>query len=110
MAGHSVMVATVRFQFYARNPIVLMSCDGGELKVRYNKDWGNHIYEVRTKIDGVQDHYHWKALKHGQRKTICGNDIEFHRYHAGINVRVVQMKNTNISGAFNDSRCANMKP
>ena len=84
---------------------VLMSCDKDELKIRYSKSWSYHIFEVETKIDDVVTVYHHSYLKHAQRKSICGNTIEFHRYFAGINVRVVELQNDQISGLFNESRC-----
>lgn len=84
---------------------VLMSCEGGELRIRYDKDWDFHIYQVLTVIDGVRDRYHHKFLKHPQTKTICGNVVQFHRYHAGINIKVLSMKNHAIGGLFNDTRC-----
>ena len=84
---------------------VLMSCDKDELKIRYSKSWSYHIFEVETKIDDVVTVYHHSYLKHAQRKRICGNTIEFHRYFSGINVRVVELQNDKISGLFNNSRC-----
>ena len=84
---------------------VLMKCETGELRVRYNEDWDYHIYQVVTIIDGKHDKYHHGALKHPQKKTICGNDIEFHRYYAGINLKVTNLRNFEIGGLFNDSRC-----
>ena len=87
---------------------MLMSCEKDELRIEYNEEWNYHIFRVLTLIDGKHDRYHHETLKHAQRKTICGNEIEFHRYHAGINVRVLSLKNHNIGGLFNDSRC--MRP
>ena len=84
---------------------VLMKCDDGELIIRYNADWDFHIYQIVTEIEGKRDRYHKQTLKHAQKKTICGNDVEFHRYYLGINVRVVHMRNYNITGLFSDSRC-----
>ena len=85
---------------------VLMSCADGELRIRYNEGWKWHIYQVETVIKGKRDHYHQHALKHPQTKTICGNTIEFHRYHAGINLKVTDLRNPKIDGLFADSRCA----
>ena len=55
--------------------------------------------------EGKEERYNWNYLKHSQKKTICGNVIEFHRYYSGINVRLVELENRNVSGLFNDSRC-----
>ena len=82
-----------------------MSCAEDELKIEYNEEWGYHIFRVWTKIGTKRVRYHHKALKHAQLKSICGNIVEFHRYHLGINVRVVELKNRDIGGLFNDSRC-----
>ena len=84
---------------------VLMKCEKDELRIRDNEDWSYHIYQVVTIIDGRKDRYHHETLKHGQVKTICRNKIEFHRYYLGINLRIVEMRNHNVSGLFNDSRC-----
>ena len=83
----------------------LMSCEEDELVVEYNEEWDYHIFQVRTKIGETREHYHHKALRNAQVKTICGNTVEFHRYYLGINVRVVELKNHDIGGLFNDSRC-----
>ena len=82
-----------------------MSCESESLFVRYNERWNYHIFEVVIVRDGVQDVYHWNYLKHEQRKTVCGNDVRFHRYFAGINIEMEHLKNYNVSGLFNDSRC-----
>ena len=84
---------------------VLMSCGSDELKVFYNEKWSNHICRVTTIIDGKHDRYHHDTLKHAQIKTICGNVVGFHRYYAGITVKVMKMTNYDIGGLFNDSRC-----
>ena len=68
---------------------LLMRCDSDELRIRYSSRWKYHIYEVDTVINGQRDVYRWNYLKHSQRKVICGNEIEFHRYYAGINVLVL---------------------
>ena len=83
----------------------LMKCETGELRVRYNADWDYHIYQVVTVIDGKHDRYHHETLKHPQTKEICGNTVQFHRYHAGINLKMTKLHNTKISGLFADSRC-----
>ena len=82
-----------------------MRCDSDELRIRYSGRRKYHIYEVDTMINGQRDLYRWNYLKHSQRKVICGNEIEFHRYYAGINVRVLHWNNREIKGLFNDSRC-----
>ena len=84
---------------------LLMSCEQDSLSVRFSESWDNHIYEVLTTIDGKSDVYRWNYLKHEQFKTICGNEVRFHRYYSGINLKVVNMRNHDISGLFNDSRC-----
>ena len=84
---------------------VLMKCKDDELRVRYGAEYGYRIYQVFTTIGGRHDRYHRETLKHGQTKEICGNTVEFHRYHAGINVRVTHLRNVHISGLFNRSNC-----
>ena len=82
-----------------------MSCADGELKIRYDEKWDYHIYQVKTRIGDKHDRYHVETLKHGQEKEICGNTIEFHRYTLGINIHVKHLRNHEIGGLFNDSRC-----
>ena len=89
----------------SKTEVVLMKCDHDELRIRYNDAWKNHIYQVVTIIDGKPDRYHHDTLKHPQKKEICGNTVQFHRYHAGINLKVTNVKNVHFEGLFNDSRC-----
>ena len=89
----------------SKTKTTLISCESEELTIVYNKKWNYHIYQVRIKIRGKVDVYDWRYLKHSQRKEVCGNVIEFHRYFAGINVKVLSLRNHNIGGLFNDSRC-----
>ena len=89
---------------------VLMSCESAQLKIRYNARWNYHVYEVVVMRHGQEERFHWNYLKHGQKKEICGNAVEFHRYFAGINVRLVQLQNRDISGLFNDTRCLHTSP
>ena len=84
---------------------VLMKCADQELKIRYSQAWSYHIFEVVIIRDGQEDVYHRDYLKHAQHKVVCGNSIEFHRYIAGINLRVTTLQNHHIDGLFNDSRC-----
>ena len=85
--------------------VTLMSCEDDELQIEYNEEWDYHIFRVWTTVGGKRERYHKKALKHAQVKRICGNTVEFHRYHLGINVRGVELSNREIGGLFNDSRC-----
>ena len=85
--------------------VTLMECKEDALEIEYNARWKYHIFSVHTKIGDRVNTYAYHYLKHAQRKTICGNEIEFHRYYAGINVRLVTLRNRDISGLFNESSC-----
>ena len=56
-------------------------------------------------VGGVGDVYRHSYLKHEQEKVICGNTVRFHRYFAGINVKITHLRNPHFHGLFNDSRC-----
>lgn len=85
---------------------VLMTCPSGEsLTVSYYAEFDYRIRTVWIVKNGKKEHYKWKSLKHSQKKMVCGNAIEFHRYHAGINIAVKTISNRNIGGMFNDTSC-----
>lgn len=87
--------------------VLLMDCGREKLVAEYNEDWGYHIHTVEIWHNHNKDRrrYAWKQLKHPKELNVCGNIVEFHRYHLGINLRVQHIANTNITGMFADRSC-----
>lgn len=87
---------------------ILMECEDEKLSVLYNEEWGNHIHTVSILSKTHQDNYLWKMMKQPKIRTVCGNTIEFHRYIAGINLRMLSITNQhNVTGMFADKSCLN---
>ena len=82
-----------------------MKCEDGQLSIKYDESWNWRVYQVNTMMKGIRDRYRHDYLKHPQRKHICGNLVEFHRYYAGINVKIEDLENYHFGGLFNDSSC-----
>lgn len=87
--------------------VVLMECEAAKLLAEYNEEWGYHIHTVEVWHNHNKDRrrYPWKRLKHPKELNVCGNTVEFHRYHLGINLRILHISNTNITGMFSDRSC-----
>ena len=85
--------------------IELMKCENESLSVVYRKSWKNHITRVNIQRGKQREKFEWRILTHPQSKEVCGNTVEFHRYISGINLRVKEVGNHNITGMLADKSC-----
>ena len=74
----------------------------------YRLSWNEHITGVDIQRKRKHEKFEQGALQNGQTTTVCNNTIEFHRYYAGINLRIKSIGNSDFTGLFADQSCLNI--